>query len=119
MNPKLFVQAIKLVVAQHAAKAVLGQLESPSGRQPPEEVEKRSERFHAFNDEEKKFIEQVVSISAEQAAYNFLCVLDGISFIEDDIKKGLLQLYYVKDGKSALLNSEEDIELTSLYKSIK
>jgi hypothetical protein len=118
MNSKLFVEAIKVVVAEHATESVLAQLASPPGRRPSDEAKKNSEIFCAMNDEQKNLVGRIASIAAEQAAYNFLCLLDGISFIEDDENKGSLRLYYLNGNESILLNSEDDIELTSLYKDI-
>jgi hypothetical protein len=47
--------------------------------------------------------------------FGFLCVLDGVSAIEDGEVKGKLNLFYEKHGKQQLLNDPQEEYLHDIF----
>lgn len=56
--------------------------------------------------------------ASELAVFSFLCVLDGVSAIEDGANKGSLQLIYKKNGREAWLNDEASAHLHDIYNAL-
>lgn len=59
-------------------------------------------------------VERIIIRSVEQTTFTFLCILDGVSAIEDGSNKGILKLIYEKDGKEIRLNDEDSDYLHDL-----
>jgi hypothetical protein len=56
--------------------------------------------------------------AVELAIFSFLCVLDGVSAIENGPEKGDLRLVYGKDGKELLLNDPSQEFLHDLFNAL-
>jgi hypothetical protein len=52
-----------------------------------------SKWYNELNENDKSVVEQIIKKSVDMAVFSFLCVLDGVSTIENE-KKGELKLYY-------------------------
>jgi hypothetical protein len=118
MTPQTFVSSIKVAVAENAAKGVISQLAAPAGRNPSEAVLELSEKFRALTDEQRDFVVQIAEMAADQAAYNFLGILDGIIAVESVEAKGELKLVFETDTGSDWLNDPDQVELTYAYKGL-
>ena len=116
MNPKAFVDAIKIAVLRDAAEGTMQVLERPPGRRPASEIQELSKWFQRLSATDRDALAKVTKFAARQAVHNFLALLDGIAAFEPIGPKGKLELYYVKDGSRTLLNDENAEELTSLFK---
>lgn len=75
------------------------------GRRPPQALIEQSEWYKALDDDQKRIVASIIHDVAHFAVFNFLCVIDGVSAIEDGPDTGHLELHSVKDT-SILLNSE-------------
>jgi hypothetical protein len=56
--------------------------------------------------------------AAELAVFEFFCVLDGVSAIEDDVEKGELELYFVKHGQRIRVNDPLKEELHNMFNAL-
>jgi hypothetical protein len=56
--------------------------------------------------------------AVELAVFSFLCVLDGVSAIEDEPEKGVLTLRYIKRDEDLLLNDPADEFLHDTYNAL-
>jgi hypothetical protein len=53
-------------------------------------------------------VKQTCREAAELAVFSFLCILDGVSAIEDGPERGELRLNFVKEGRQTLLNDSAE-----------
>jgi len=114
MDTQQFVDILRIVVRDSAASQELSVLSSPPGRRPSPDLQERSNWYNSLSDDQKKILSSVILDVADRAVFGFLCVLDGVRAIEDDIDKGHLELRYVKDN-STLLNPPEGEMLHDLW----
>jgi hypothetical protein len=117
MKKQEFVNTIKIVVSDGSVNAIKSILQKPSGRKPDEKLRERSIWYNDLNKKDKDFVNQVIKESVDQAIFNFMCVLDGVSTIEGHGEIGVLKLYYEKGEKKVLLNDFEEDFLHDIYNS--
>ena len=103
MDSKEFVDSIKEVVINNSIQSVLTNLIKPAGRAPAKKLLLLSEWYNNLNDTDKNIVKEVIKEAVEMSTFSLLCVLDGVSAIEND-NKGLLKLYYEKGNTRILLN---------------
>jgi hypothetical protein len=115
MSPEDFIRALKIAVHDAGVRAVRETLEHPPGRKPETSVVELSDWYHSLPHSDKEKLMQVVQHAVQASVFNFLCVLDGVSAIEDTQRKGELELYYVRDGVRKLLNDQGDECLHEVY----
>ena len=64
---------------------------------------------------ESMVVVDAMSDIAKDVVFEFLCVLDGVRFIEDSNEKGSLELYYrAPTGERTMMSSFEEIGLHDL-----
>jgi hypothetical protein len=56
--------------------------------------------------------------AAEMAVFEFFCLLDGVSAIEDGTDKGELELCFIKGDKKTRLNDPRQEELHNLFNGL-
>jgi hypothetical protein len=113
MNSQEFVDAIAEVVLDSAVDSMQKRLEKPSGRSPAKEIVEMSAWYNELKEKDKDMIIKIVKKSVRGAVFEFLCVLDGVSAIEDG-EKGTLKLYYERREESVLLNDQHKVNLHEL-----
>ena len=105
MKPSDFIDALKSEVRDAAASDTISQIRTPSGRRPPEAIRKLSSWFNQLPEADQQVVAEIAKMSASNAVFGFLCVLDGVRTIEDSEQRGEFELNYVqKDKVSARLN---------------
>lgn len=109
MHPEQFVDVIKKVVSDSAVEGVISVLNSPPGRRPQAELMAMSAFYHTASGEQKEMINQIIRLAVDNAAFGFLCVLDGVRAIEDGEQKGELSLVWRKDDETVVLNQDGDL----------
>jgi hypothetical protein len=107
MNQEEFVEAIKITVLENSIEAVKSNLVNPPGKEPSKELVILSEWYNKLGDQNRSFVDKVISMTSDMATFGFLCVLDGVRAIEDSPDKGRLILTFTKDNKEVLLNDED------------
>lgn len=108
MHPEQFVDVIKKVVSESAVEGVISELHSPPGRRPKADLMAMSAFWHTASGEQKEMIAQIIRLAVDDAAFGFLCVLDGVRAIEDE-HKGELSLVWRKDDETVVLNQNGDL----------
>jgi hypothetical protein len=108
VNAEKFVQVLKLVTCDHAAKAGTRSLKEPPGRRPSARLRRLSDWFKTVSAQDQEKVTELWSLAAEDAVFDVLCVLDGVRAIESQSDKGTLELYYVKGDQRILLNAEDN-----------
>jgi hypothetical protein len=115
MDSKEFVDVLKQVVEKPSAIGVIETMIQPPGRKPDIGLLKRSDWYNKLTGEDKKMVMEVVAESVQSALFGFLCVLDGVRAITNDENKGVLKLYFEKEGQRVLLNDPNEEYLHDLY----
>lgn len=105
MDQATFVELIRQHCAEAAADGVMAQLQSPSGRRPPQEKLERSAWYGSLTAEDKRHLKAVVEEAAIASLFGVLCVLDGARSIEDGPHRGHLVLSYCKARQETTLAS--------------
>ncbi len=107
MDSEAFVSTIREVVRDGAVKGVIRQIEKPAGRKPRKQLLQMSAWYATLNDENRHMLVKVIEMTADQATFDFLCVIDGSIQIENGPKKGTLNLIYEDaDKQRSVLLSE-------------
>jgi len=114
MDAREFIAKIKKAVRDSAIDETIRVLQLPPGRRPAQELLKQANWYRALSPEDQRMLSQVIANAVNRAMFGFLCVLDGVRFIEDDEKKGDFQLNYIKNG-SKLLNGPDAPMLYELF----
>ena len=114
MKNQEFIEAIKLVVLEGSIKAVESNLESPAGRNPSNKLKELSAWYKNLDCDNKEMVSKIIRECMDTSVFIFCCVLDGVTAIEGYGEKGVLKLYYEKNGKSVLLNDPNETELHDL-----
>ena len=78
MNSEQFVSVIKQVVVDAAVNDMETALTQPPGRRPSKEISDLSAWYNSLDESNKKMIHSVISRTARNTAFGFLCVLDGV-----------------------------------------
>jgi hypothetical protein len=100
MTPSHFVEALQSEVRDAAAADTIAQIKAPSGRRPPEAIRKLSAWFNNLSNDDQQAVTEVAYMTAHNAVFGFLCVLDGVRIIDDGEQRGELELNYVQVGQA-------------------
>src|ERR1700722_1125708 len=115
MTPEDFIIEIRQVVFESAVNGTLSVIQKPPGLRPPENLVVLSQWFMQLSDVDKKIFQSAIALAAHQATFGMLSVLDGVRQIEDGPSKGTLELRYLKNGQSVLLNGPNSVHLHDLF----
>ncbi len=116
MDQTTFVELARLHCAKAAADSVIAQLQSPSGRRPPQEKLERSAWYSSLTVDDKRHLKAMVEEAAIASLFGVLCVLDGARSIEDGPDRGHLVLSYCKDLQvTTLASSATDMPVDFLH----
>ena len=116
MNTEEFINAIKTVVVNGSIESMHETLNRPPGKKPVQDLVELSDWFNKLNDENKRMLLKVIKQSVEMSVFSFLCILDGVTAIEDDQIKGRLTLHYEKNNIKKLLNDSNEEYLHNLFR---
>lgn len=117
MNVEKFIDSIKEVVSEGSGEGVQSRLFKPSGRKPSENLIAMSDWYNKLNDRDKSMVIKIGE-SVEMGIFSFLCVLDGVSFIESGTDKGEFKLIFEKNGNQILINDPKQAFLHDLFNSL-
>jgi len=115
MTTDQFVQAVKMQTSDAAVTGTITCLKRPPGRKPREKDVQLSEWYNRLNTIDQQMLQQVLKEAAELAVFEFFCVLDGVTVIEDAWEKGSLELDYVKGSERTRMNPTEGEELHNIF----
>jgi hypothetical protein len=105
MKPEEFVSEIRHHAYESAVNGALSLIQKPPGRSPRKSLIELSEWFNSLPESDKRFVKKAVALSAHQATFGILAILDGVRQIEDNTPlKGRLELRYINEGENILLN---------------
>jgi hypothetical protein len=120
MTPEEFAAAIKLRAFDPAISGVLHHLnDGAPGRGPHPRAEALSEWFNALPTRGQAIVAEIARDAAHAAIFHTLCILDGVSAI-DDPSHGYLVLTAVSaDGETSVLASRDGgIELHDAFNAV-
>lgn len=109
MDGKSFIELLKNTSRIDAIKTTISLLEDLDGKGYNEKMKKMCYFYSNLKNIDKKNINNIIKLSVDTSFFNFLCVIDGVSAIENGPNKGDFKLYYIKNNKNILLNCEEDL----------
>jgi hypothetical protein len=113
-----FIKALKSQTSDAAVFGTKANLEKPPGKKPREQDVKLSQWYGNLPDSDRASVDAAMREAAELAVFSFLCVLDGVSAIEDGPEKGELALHYIKRGENLRLNDPADESLHDAYNGL-
>lgn len=114
-NADDFVEALRIAVRDAAVTQTIGYIANPPGRRVPGDLKKLSEWYGNLSSDERATFSLALEKVADSVMFGILCVLDGIIAIEDGPNKGYLELQYVKDESSFVLNAKSGPLLHEIY----
>jgi hypothetical protein len=106
MDSEEFVSAIRKAIIDGAASDIIEMLENPPGRKPSANLIANSVWYKSLSQEQKRGFGPVIQDAVESSVFGFLCVLDGVRAIENGPGKGRLELRYIKDDQTTIINPE-------------
>lgn len=104
MNAEEFVGGVRSAAYRSAINGVLRSMASPRGRRPRPHLVELSAWFNGLSSRDREQVESAVRLAADQATFNMLAVLDGVSAIDEDHTD-----LYLRTGDGALLNEHHDL----------
>jgi hypothetical protein len=96
-------------------ESIIENLEDPPGRYPSKKDLDLNQFWLTMDRPTQMKIKEIITESIDSSIFHFLCILDHVSFIEDDEEKTKFELYASKNGQKQLLNSEDQEELHNIY----
>src|SRR5262245_4761972 len=96
MTPEEFVEALRQVALLATVEGTVAVLEQPPGRRPKQELVEVSNWYRSRSEEGKAFLRRIMTMTADDAVFGVLAVLDGVRTIEDDPDKGAFRLIFKK-----------------------
>lgn len=118
MSPEQFVDAIREVVRDAAVEGVINNLVSPPGRKVSTEERKRSTWYSSLGNDDRSYVNDIISSAVDEAVFGMLSVIDGARAIEEGGEKGELVLMYKSDEREVLLKDNKGLFLHDMYNSL-
>jgi len=115
MTAEDFVRAMKIQASDASVNGTIDCLKCPPGRRPAEKDVGLSKWYNQLHALDQQMLRQALKEAAELAVFEFFCVLDGVTVIEDTKEKGFLELDYVKGAERTRLNPREGEELHNIF----
>jgi hypothetical protein len=92
MDQESFVKVLQDVILPNVVSGNLQSLRSPPGRRPSIDRVQRSQWYVAQSDVDREKVDDVLRFGVEIGFFQMLCVLDGVTTVEDAPDKGDLVL---------------------------
>lgn len=116
MNKHEFISDVRQAVYEPAVRGVLSSLEKPPGRSPSPKLVALAKWFGGLSQENQSCVRAIVSISARDAVFGMLCVLDGVRSISTSGEEDMsLELRAISQMDSHLLNGPDGPYLHDLF----
>jgi len=116
MTTNDFIKGIKASVYNASVEDSVSLMKRPPGRKPTPSLESLSSWFNGLSSSDRENTTAALRLVAEQSVFGFLAVLDGVRPICDSTQEGILELRYIENGKSILLNDPTQEHLHDLFK---
>jgi hypothetical protein len=113
-----FVKALKTQTSDAAFFGTKQNLEQPPGRKPREKDVRLSAWYTSLSDSDRESVDAVLLEAAELAVFSFLCIIDGVSAVENGPDKGELRLQCVSNGELFRLNAPADEPLHDAFNAL-
>lgn len=113
-----FVKAVKIQTSDAAIAGTVQCLMEPPGRKPAEKLVRLSKWYKELDGKNQGMLREALRETAEMAVFEFFCILDGVSVIEDTPNKGELELHFVKGAERTRLNDSREEELHNLFNGL-
>ena len=110
-----FVQSLKIQTSDAAVYGTVSNLIKAPGRKPRDRDVALAKWYAGLPENDRSFLRIALQEAAELAVFNVLCVLDGVSTIEDGPDKGELKLQYLGKEQSLLLNDANQELLHDIF----
>jgi len=118
MTSEEFVRVVKLQTSDSAVSGTIKSLTRPAGRKPSKKLLWLSDWYNQLSDKDRAMLRAALGEAAEMAVFEFFCILDGVSSIEDGPNKGELELHFVKSAETTRLNDPRHEELHNLFNAL-
>lgn len=105
MEQAAFVDRLRRIVVEAAARDTITQIARPTGRGVSGERKRRADWLNGLSAEDRQQVEYAVAEAARASAFGLLCVLDGSRAIENPPKQGYLELRYISRNSDTLIAS--------------
>ena len=113
-----FIGALKIQTSDGAVTGTVKNLERVPGRKPREKDLIASAWYGSLPDADREMVKSAMRKAAQLAVFSFLCVVDGVSVIDDGPQHGSLKLLYTRNGDELLLNDPRGEYLHDVYNAL-
>lgn len=118
MTTRKFVEAIKGQTKDAAVNGTIACFKGPPGRRQRERLARLAAWYKQLSPDDQNMLSEALAEAAEMAVFEFLCVLDGVSVIENTQEKGGLELFFVKSSERTRLNEPCGEELHNIFNGL-
>lgn len=118
MTIEEFVRAVKVQTSDAAVSGTVQCLRCPPGRKPSERLVRLANWYNQLDSKDQEMLTEALKETAEMAVFEFFCVIDGVSVIEDTADKGELELHFRKGEERIRLNDPHEEELHNRFNSL-
>lgn len=118
MTSSDFVEKIKHVVYDATLAMCRAIMQKPPGKRPSSKIKELSDWYNRLPEWDKEKVQIVVELATHQSVFGMLAVLDGVRQVEDAESKGVLELRYLKNGQSKLINDPEAMLLHDIFNQV-
>lgn len=118
MTPVEFVEKITQVVYDSTVTGCISLMEKPPGKRPSSQLRSLSQWFSQLSEPDRNKVRDAIKLATGQSVFGMLAVLDGVRQIDDSENKGSLELRYLRDGQSQLINDPNAEPLHDIFNEI-
>lgn len=114
MTEEEFVNIVSLIVAEGSNDTMHTYLTNPPGRNPSKDLLHMSSWYKKLDTSDQTIVNSIVSKTIETSIFNFLCLLDGVTKIDENDGK-LKLIYYASDGIENLISDGAFTDLHDIF----
>ncbi len=113
-----FTEKISEVVYDSTVSGCVSIMQKPPGRSPSLQMQELSEWFNQLSEFDRDKVKAVIELTSRQSIFGMLAVIDGVRQVDCSDNKGILELRYLNDGHSQLLNDPKAESLHDIFNQL-
>lgn len=111
-----FIEVLKASVLNNIEIEIINNYITPPKRKKNTDRDKEiAGWYNQLSDKLKRYLIDLIREGANSAVFGFLCILDGVRAIDNEVDKGSLELYYKNHSNTILLNNQKKDYLHDIF----
>lgn len=115
MNKEKFIDKIIISVRDGNISDIEDDLIKPAGRSPARSLLEMSTWYNNLNQHDQNMLKKVVTKAIDESIFGFLCILDGVRSVKDELGEDYFDLTYTLDGITSHLTNDDEEYLHDIY----